>query len=98
MFKNAGQKIKTIATICFWVLLIASLIVGIYFAAEEDELFLLIPVAGVPFAYFSALMLYGYGVIVENNEKQANAIPKTEPKAEMTPPKESADPAPVDAE
>ena len=73
MFENVGQKIQTVAKVYFWLIAISSLIGGIVLTVEMDEvIYLLVAIGGTLFAYLTALMLYGYGEIIENSARAAS--------------------------
>ncbi|MBR5111552.1 MAG: hypothetical protein IK099_15345 [Clostridia bacterium] len=76
MFSKIGKKIKTVATVLFYVLAAASVIGGFYVIFNFGSLLgtgnailmgILIALAGCLFACISAFMLYGYGELVDNS-------------------------------
>ena len=80
LFGNIGKKIKLVAKVCFWIELVASVLLGIILIAVGVEenwaflvalgfmCFLLAPVV----AWLSSLFLYSYGQMVDNSDKIAN--------------------------
>ena len=87
MFDNIGAKIKIMAKIIYWVLGIASIIVGgslIYQGSGASyggealvttglEIF----IGGSLGAWISSWFLYGFGVLIENTEKIAKNMEST---------------------
>ena len=65
MYDNIGGKLKTLAEIQFWIVAIASAIVGIVMLVSEMVLGLLF-LLGVPVvAWVASWLLYGFGELVE---------------------------------
>ena len=75
MFKDCGKKIKIVASVWFWMCVIGALIGAIIMMADGDEEMIGIGFGimfgGAAFAYISALMIYGFGQLVENSDKVA---------------------------
>ena len=71
-FKNAGKRIQ-VAARAFFVVEIIGAIIGAFAVAEGFGVGLLIFIGGVCAAYLNALFLHGFGLIVENSERQINA-------------------------
>ena len=68
MFENVGEKIKTFARVIFSLELIASIISGIVIFLNDDDLTfiaLLTVILGIIFSWFSALLIYGFGELIE---------------------------------
>lgn len=80
MFENAGMKIKTIAKVHLAIQAIASVIIGLFLLTEGETLigdicFLVGPIILVlgPFvSWVTALLLYGFGEIVDNCGQDGN--------------------------
>ncbi len=77
MFKHTGKMLQTIAQGAFWVLSVASVVLGIVLIATMAEteigivMGVLVLILGPFAAYVASLVLYGYGTIVrkcENDE------------------------------
>jgi len=72
MFKNIGGKIKTFAKVVAWIGIIASVIVGLVFGMEDEDMIiygLLIAGLGAFLSWVSSFIVYGFGQIVENTDK-----------------------------
>ena len=65
MFKNAGNKIKSIAIILFWTIVAVGTIEGLALTPKTLLALLLIPVA-VVLGYALSLALYAFGDMCEN--------------------------------
>lgn len=85
MFNNIGSKIKTLAKVLFWISVIGSMIGAfgvIAFAAMSgsDEILIaiiigiVIVVVGIIFAWLSNFMLYGYGELIDTNQKMLRIL------------------------
>ena len=88
MFKNAGRKIKGIAKTVFWLIVICVIIgalslLGLGAYVEEGEymagfvlgaVFML--VFGILYAWLGTIMLYGYGELIDSNQRIANSVEK----------------------
>ena len=78
LFSNTGGKIKTVAKIVFILGIIGSIALGIFFGVESDWEFegswlaLTIIIAGPIVYYISALLIYGFGCIVDATENIRN--------------------------
>lgn len=78
LFSNTGGKIKTVAKIVFILGIIGSIVLSIFFGVESDWEFegtwlaLTIIIAGPIVYYISALLIYGFGCIVEATESIRN--------------------------
>ena len=75
MFTRIGKKIKTVATVLFYALAAASVIGAFYVIINFGQLLgtgnavllgILIALVGCLLAWLSALMLYGFGEMVDN--------------------------------
>ncbi len=86
MFENSGEKIKKIAIISFWIVVIASIILACVLGWTEEysyygrrynafhaEYFFPIIIGGPLSAYISSLFLVGFGDLVENIQTIANS-------------------------
>lgn len=99
MFYNPGGKLKAVAIVMFVILVIASFVlafnygredVGVYRPSKGEIkpfLFFGILVGGLVVSYVNALVLYGFGVMVENSqelpkitEKLSKLVPQTSSK------------------
>ena len=92
MFKNIGSKIKGLANFLFWFLATVSIIVGVVviFAGLGNtngnienafaSLFegLAIAVGGFLFAWLENFLLYGFGELVDTNQKILNILEQKE--------------------
>lgn len=76
MFTKIGKKIKTVATVVFYVLALASIISGFYVIFGFGRLVgtgnaillgILIALLGCLLAWLSSIMMYGYGELVDNS-------------------------------
>ena len=68
MFKNPGRKIKNLAMASFIVETIAAIIGGIVLMCEDYVFLGFVTILGGFFvAYVTALLLYGFGELVENS-------------------------------
>ena len=88
MFDNCGKKIQGISVFALVVGIIATIILAIGFGKSGrhfDFLRFIAILAGGGFAvYVDAMFLYGFGLIVENNEAQKAELdtPKMESEAD----------------
>jgi len=78
MFNNPGKKIKTLAKVMFWLILIACVISAVAIGASpyyvDEEVILAIAgivVGGFLVAYLSGLWISAFGELVENSTKLA---------------------------
>ncbi|MBR3019839.1 MAG: hypothetical protein IKH57_22660 [Clostridia bacterium] len=76
MFSRIGKKIKIVATVLFYILAVASVIGGFYVIFNFGSLLgtgnaillgILIALLGCLTAWISALLVYGYGELVDNS-------------------------------
>ena len=77
MFDNIGGKIKGLAATICWLGIIASLGIGISLISLEEEITtaigIVIIILGALFSWISSFLTYGFGQLVENSDKMANA-------------------------
>ena len=68
LFGNVGKKIKQVAILTFFLEIIAGIILSIALFDSEygDFAVLLIFLASIPVLWFSCLLLYGFGQLIEN--------------------------------
>lgn len=67
MFDNIGSKIKILAQVCCWVIIVACAITGLVVMFSESFLLgLLIIVAGALTGWTGSFMMYGFGDLVES--------------------------------
>lgn len=74
MFQNVGGKIKSFALINFWVDAAAAIIGGLAMMIEDIDMILisiLVAAAGCFVAWVVSLFLYGFGELIETNQKIA---------------------------
>lgn len=88
MFKNAGRKIKGFAKIEFCLSVIGIIISAIILVRAGTEVqdgeylsaFILsaviIVIFGVLYAWILTIMLYGYGELIDSNQRIANSVEK----------------------
>lgn len=80
MFSNIGAKIKGLAKVLFWISVIGSMIgafaviaFGVMKGGDDVFISIIIGVAivvvGIIFAWLSNFMLYGYGELIDTNQK-----------------------------
>ena len=74
MYKNIGNKIKSLATGTFLVEAIGSIITGFILMAEEDVLYILLVIFGPLVAWVSSWILYAFGEMVEDIHAMRNKI------------------------
>jgi hypothetical protein len=83
MFDNVGSKIKVFAAVSFIMEAIAAVITGIAFLASwgfDDAWWgLLIMILGPVVLWIPALLLYGYGELIENSQKMVSLFENTNP-------------------
>ena len=82
MYKDIGNKIKTLAVGTFILEAAASVVTGIILAIEVDELYLLIAFIGPFLAWLASWLMYGFGQLIENSDiavaiMQEQNTPKT---------------------
>lgn len=75
IFDNIGDKIKTVAWICFSMGIIASLLLGIYIASivSSDDIspivtIILVSAIGSLLSWVGSLFIYGFGQLIENSD------------------------------
>ena len=71
LFKHTGKKIMLSARILFFIEAGLSVIFGIVFICQDDKMLLtglLCLFIGPVVAYFSSLLLYGYGKLIFNSQ------------------------------
>lgn len=71
MFKNIGQKIKTLANVLCWMGIIFSIIMGVFSLSEDISIALLYLIVCPILSWVGSFVLYGFGELVENSEKTA---------------------------
>lgn len=74
MVESIGSKIKSVASVMFWLNIIVSVLLGIRIIFNESgkNLWLggiLFIVSGALFSYLSSLLVYGFGKLIENTEE-----------------------------
>lgn len=68
MFIDPGKKIKTVATVYFYLVLIGGFITGLVIGIEEDFAFFFLIFGGsLIVGYLSSLLLYGFGELIESS-------------------------------
>ena len=76
MFTRIGKKIKTVATVLFYIMAVSSVIGAFYVIFNFGKLFgvgnaillgVLIALVGCLLAWLSSITLYGYGELVDNS-------------------------------
>ena len=80
MFKNIGDKIKTLAVTLSWIGIFASIIIGYsysYSGVDDGEIGVVIigiaiALAGSLVSWISAFLLYGFGQLVKNSDILVN--------------------------
>lgn len=75
MFNNVGGKIKALAKITAWIGIVICVIYGFVMLVSVEDMALiglLIMTAGSLASWISALVLYGFGELVENSSIIAN--------------------------
>ena len=78
MFGDPGRKIKVVAFVLFAVSVVVSVVLAVIIAARSSFLLCLLMLIGGPLAgYAGALVLAGFGELVENSGK-TNRSPDTE--------------------
>ncbi len=73
MFENAGQKIKILAKVCFWVFTILFVILAFTVGKSRwgiiPAIFWPLLLGGPLLSYISSLFLSGFGELVESSEE-----------------------------
>jgi len=82
LFINVGEKIQVLAIIIFVLELIGSLAGAIIFWCDKEVgIGFIIFICGPLFSLLSSWFLYGFGLIVENNEVSLEKESQTENKS-----------------
>lgn len=68
MFDDIGSKMKTLATVCTWLGIAGSVLLGILML-NNTPLGLLVIIFGCFFSWCASLGLYGFGHLIENSDK-----------------------------
>ena len=69
MFKDVGLKIRMFSIVLFAIEFIGSIVAAVLlWDSIETGFALLILIGGVFVSYLSALILYGYGQLIENSD------------------------------
>lgn len=77
MFTNIGEKIKTTATVCCWIIIIGAVIAGFRLMLAGGVMAgILITAGGILIGWISSFVLYGFGELVENSCIVANLMAK----------------------
>ncbi|MBR6694275.1 MAG: hypothetical protein IKL62_04945 [Clostridia bacterium] len=69
MFHNVGKKIKVLAQVMFYIMLVGAVIGGVALISSDDEL---VPVAlgviagGALFAWIGSVFIYGFGELIDS--------------------------------
>ena len=74
MFENPGGKIKGLAVASVVVEALGSFIMGIVLWEDLEALALLIMLGGILVAYATALLLYGFGELVESTAQTRDLL------------------------
>ncbi len=72
MFQNVGGKIKSFALVNFWVDTVAAVLGAFVMLFEDIDMFfvaILIAAGGIFAAWVISLFLYGFGELIETNQK-----------------------------
>ncbi len=89
MFTNVGRKIKLLAKVVFWLGVVATVLMMLEYAVFLPQRYfgtndatdilraIVILVIGFFGAWASALLIYGFGEIVENSTLMANNVKPT---------------------
>lgn len=94
LFENPGPKIKKMATILFWVETVSCVILAFVFGWDRGYrhteflpgIFFGFLIGGPLVSYCSALLLHGFGELVEKVEAMQNCCKAFEKKSSMTVP------------
>lgn len=70
MFKNSGRKLQTLATLNFWLFVIAGLIVGALLGKNGVFIVICLPIS-LLLGWVSSIMIYAFGELCENVQKIA---------------------------
>jgi len=84
MFDNIASKIKSAAKVVFWVGIAFSLITVLIFMTEDSysQLFILSIFLGLFSSWVLALLIYGFGHLIENSDKMVFSNEKKESKVD----------------
>jgi hypothetical protein len=67
LYKNIGEKIKGLAILCFIMYSLSAIAVGVMLINSDMVVYGIITIAlGVSFAWISSILLYAFGVLVED--------------------------------
>ena len=92
MFKNIGSKIKTLAKVLFWIASILSVVGGVltilrvvlnaYMDTPQKIMSIVIGIGiivfGILFAWIGNFLLYGFGELVDSNQKMLKILEERE--------------------
>ena len=90
MFHNVGKKIKVLAQVMFYIMLVGAVIGGVALISSDDEL---VPVAlgviagGALFAWIGSVFIYGFGELIDKTaaiERNTRAEGKSEYEVRVT--------------
>ncbi len=95
MYRNVGQKIKTVASIFCWLGITCSILIGLWSVWKIIEYTniikyeLIVPIvlyvlAGCLVSWLSSLVLYGFGQLVDNSDIQTKIMIRKEKAAQHT--------------
>ena len=94
MYSDVGKKIKTLATVCAWVGVVTSLILGLTLVVADFVLLSLIVIAcGCVYAWLGYLALYAFGEITDCIRDIRNKLCDGEVQKGVAEPAENAAPA-----
>lgn len=65
MFKNSGRKLQTLATLNFWLFVIAGLIVGALLGKNGVFIVICLPIS-LLLGWVSSIIIYAFGELCEN--------------------------------
>ena len=73
---NIGHQIKNVAKIFFWVSIVISVIGGLAVSLTTNDMLsgFLITMIGFLGAWFSSLLLYGFGQLIENSDILVSSV------------------------
>lgn len=77
MFSNIGNKIKTLAVVMCIISMSFSVISGLVMIGTDDDLILpgiFIMLLGCLFSWLSSFFMYGFGELVDTNQRLADAL------------------------
>ena len=96
MFDNIGRKIKGLSNMLFWVGAIASTIIGLVImgslanrsrGSEQGAIIfvgILLIAVGIFVSWLSSILLYGYGELIDSNQKILHEMRALKGKTEKT--------------